>query len=220
MYHPRKQTKRKNIITWSKVLTLDEVEILSDYLIRKADCLKGKKHLLMFDILIHTGLRANELCRLQVRHTPSVLGVDMLEVYRGKNQKDRTISISSRLADAIINYIAKHRSNTMPRHLRRSDVNQLVFYNERCKPYTPNVLYLLFRKAGENAGIPKRIHPHMFRHTFAVQALRSGVDIYTLQELLGHGDILTTTQYLRFMNTQQKELGSKLDFPIGQWRFT
>ncbi|MCK5612265.1 tyrosine-type recombinase/integrase, partial [Candidatus Pacearchaeota archaeon] len=141
-------------------------------------------------------------------------------VYRGKNQKDRTVSLSFRLAEAIRNYISKYRSRTTPRHVRRSDPRHPVFYNDRCRPYTPNVLYLLFRKAGEDAGIPKRVHPHMFRHTFAVQALRSGVDIYTLQELLGHSDIITTTQYLRFMNTRQKELGGQLDFPIGQRRFT
>jgi len=221
MYRPRKQTKRPNIITWSKVITPEEIEILSDFLMRKAtDNLASKKHLLMFDILIHTGLRASEFCRLQVRHTPSVLNVNVIEVYWGKNEKDRTIPISPRLADAIIKYIVKDRSKTMPRHLRRSDVNQPVFFNERCKPYTRISLYRLCRRFSEAAGIAKRIYPHMFRHTFAVQTLRSGVDIHTLQELLGHSDILTTTKYLRFMNIQLKGLGDKLDFPIFQRRFT
>ena len=221
MYRPRpKQTRRHNIITWSKVLTPEEIEILSDYLIRKSDCLTGKKHLLMFDILVHTGLRVSELCRLQVRHTPSVLGVNVLEVYLGKNKKDRTVSLSPRLAEAIINYIGRHRSRTIPRYVRQSDVRRPVFYNARCRPYTRNVLYLIFRKIGEGTGIPKRVHPHMFRHTFAVQALQNGVNIYTLQDLMGHSDISTTTKYLRFMNTQQKELGTKLDFPIFQRRIS
>jgi site-specific recombinase XerD len=52
----------------------------------------------------------------------------------------------------------------------------------------------------------------MLRHTFAVNALLNGVDIYLLQGLMGHSDITITARYLHLVNAQLSGLGEKLDF--------
>lgn len=171
----------------------------------------ARRILLICDILLHTGLRAFELCRLRVQDTPFVLRVNVIEVYRGKNNKDRGVDISKRLSGEISNYIKHLRSATMPRHIKRGDVSKPLFYSQHRKPYTTNALYRLIGKLGERAGLSKHLHTHMFRHTFAVNALLKGVDIYLLQQLMGHSDITTTAQYLHIVNAHIKGLGEKLD---------
>ena len=47
-------------------------------------------------------------------------------------------------------------------------------------------------------------HPHMFRHTFASNAMRNGVNMYALQQLMGHGDIKTTERYFHMNDHQVK----------------
>ena len=52
------------------------------------------------------------------------------------------------------------------------------------------------RLAARKAGIDKPVHPHILRHCFATHLVRSGVDIRTVQELLGHADLETTMRYV------------------------
>ncbi|MEM2045864.1 MAG: site-specific integrase [Candidatus Bathyarchaeia archaeon] len=52
------------------------------------------------------------------------------------------------------------------------------------------------RRASKRAGLEKKVSPYMLRHTFAVNALRAGIDIYSLKELMGHSSITTTERYL------------------------
>lgn len=54
-----------------------------------------------------------------------------------------------------------------------------------------------FSKYGKRAGIDHRCTPHIFRHTMAVNSVKAGMDIFTLQKLLGHNNITTTRQYIQ-----------------------
>lgn len=205
-------SKRAFIIQAKKVLEETEKQKLFNYL-RTREARPADRHrlLLICDILLNTGLRVEELCNLRVQDTPVVLGSYAIDVYRGKGDKDRTVPISERLAKAICDYYHNIRGLTMPRFHQRTDYSKPMFYNNNRRPYTRNAIYKVLRRAGAASGIRKRLHPHMFRHTFATDALIHGIDIYMVQQLLGHADIRMTMAYQHFFSARLKDLGEKID---------
>jgi len=240
MFKPRTKSRRRDQIGWSKVMTAKEQQRFWSYLYGRTPSVvtggfielgsTGTKRIqLISDLLFRTGMRETELAQMRVCDTPMVLGTNVIEVYRGKNNKDRTIQVGQQLADELSGYIAGVRPGTMPRHIRRSDITKPVFYSQSRRPYLKKIqvvhrktgeivsrlrtsasLYRKFRSIGEHAGIGKRVFPHMMRHTFAVNALLNGVDIYLLQQLMGHSDITITARYLHIVNAQLQGLGEKL----------
>jgi site-specific recombinase XerD len=76
------------------------------------------------------------------------------------------------------------------------------------------------RNAVLEAGIPKRVTAHIFRHSFASHLLRANYDIRTIQQLLGHSDIRTTMIYTHTVKSRTlKEVGSPLDLRPEQIQF-
>lgn len=222
---PRKPghiVKRKIIIGRSKILNPAEQKAVYLYLngqVRgldglfvKTDLLSGARALIIYQLMLCTGIRAEELCDLRVMDTPKILGDNFIAVYRGKNNRDREIPVSKKMAQALTLYIDIYRPKTMPRHHRRNDLTKPVFYSHIKRKLTPNALTKLFYRIGIQAGLAKRLHPHMLRHTFAVNSLRNGVNIYTVKELMGHSDLNVTSGYLHLVDDYLKGLGEQLDF--------
>lgn len=203
--------KRKHIISWSKVLTKDEQQRLMTYLISQSNDVKGKCLYLICDVLLNTGLRATELCDLRVRDTPFGLGRNVIEVYRGKCDKDRTVPISSRLAKEIAKYINSVRIKTLAHHVNRNDVNRCLFYSPHRKPFKRHALNWAIGLAARKAGITKPITPHKLRHTFATNTLIQGVHLDRLRRLMGHSNIVTTSKYLDIVEEMDTKLGEQID---------
>jgi integrase/recombinase XerD len=138
------------------------------------------------------GLRLNEVLHLRVTDIDSTRMT--LRVEQGKGGKDRYTVLSRRLLEALRGYgtIARPSSWLFPSQ-------------ETGRPLHPTALQRAYHLAKLRAGITKRGGIHGLRHAFATHLLEAGVDVHTIQRLLGHGYISTTTRY--FQLTRHTEMG-------------
>ncbi len=70
-----------------------------------------------------------------------------------------------------------------------------MFVGRRGARISPRTVQAMVRKRAAEAGLPKRVYPHLFRHSFATHVLESSGDLRGVQEMLGHADISTTQVY-------------------------
>ena len=134
-------------------------------------------------LFLDTGLRVQEYCDLKIRDVD--LRNKSVKVF-GKGRKERMLPISPRSAQAIWSYLAT-----------RPDAGLLepAFASVTgTKQTRDNVLHVFYSLA-DRAGV-QNVHPHRFRHTFAINYLRNGGDIYTLQQILGHSSLDMVRRYL------------------------
>ncbi|MBN1661049.1 MAG: tyrosine-type recombinase/integrase [Anaerolineae bacterium] len=133
--------------------------------------------------LLDTGMRASELCQLHLYDAD--LKNHRITV-QGKGKKERIVAISPRTANAIWRYLST-RPEARPTAFLFAVHDELPF--NRCS------LRRLVSRIGERAGV-LNVHPHRFRHTFAIAFLRNGGNIYVLQRMLGHSTLSMVNRYL------------------------
>lgn len=135
-------------------------------------------------LLLDTGIRNNELCTLKMKD------LDLRNrqaTVLGKGNKRRTIYIESMALNALKKYL---------RNVSRRD-DEPVFTAQNGKALTTSGLLQLMEWLGKKAKIDnKGCYPHRFRHTAASMAASSGMNEYTLMEMLGHSDPSTSRHYV------------------------
>jgi site-specific recombinase XerD len=143
-----------------------------------------------------TGMRVAELTGL----TAGRLDVERRRAkVIGKGQAPRTVPIPRPAAEILIRYLAEVRP--------RCPASPYVFASPRVLPGSPHVgrvdlqgVRELCRRAGDRAGVAGPHHPHRWRHSYATELLRAGVDLHVVQRLLGHANLETTTRYLHLVD--------------------
>ena len=127
-------------------------------------------------------LRASEVVWLRVADIDS--GRMLLWVRQGKGRKDRCVPLSPRLLEALRAHWQRHRpatwlfpGGTAAGHLCQGSLQRAC------------------HEAVQRAGFTKKVSLHTLRHSYATHLLEAGVDLLTIQRLLGHGDLATTTRY-------------------------
>lgn len=138
----------------------------------------------ILSLLLDCGLRASELKTLQM--TRLHLKEGMLSVH-GKGGKDRLVPFGDKTALALRRYINQERP--------ASEKYNEVFLAKRGTPFSINALLQIVRRLGERGKVVD-VHPHRFRHTFAVSYLRNGGDPLSLQRMLGHTTLAMTNRYV------------------------
>ncbi|TAJ13892.1 hypothetical protein EPO56_02780 [Patescibacteria group bacterium] len=137
----------------------------------------------ILELLFSTGLRVSELCALD---SDIDLSRDELSV-RGKGDKVRVVFLSPTAKIAVSAYLKA-----------RKDLEEALFIEGRPKKLhriTPRDIQRMIKKRAIEAGITKKVTPHVIRHSFATDLLENGADLRSVQALLGHANIATTQIY-------------------------
>jgi integrase/recombinase XerD len=151
----------------------------------------------MLELMYASGLRASETIDLELSDVDLDEGVVRA---RGKGSKERLVPVGRAATRAIRDYIAKGRPA-----LVGARVQSRLFLNFRGGPLTRQGLYKIIQKHAGTAGLADRMSPHTLRHTFATHLLAGGCDLRSVQEMLGHADVVTTQVYTHLSNNQLKK---------------
>ena len=152
---------------------------------KKRDFMNVRDKLIIL-MLMDTGLRASELLSLTLDNTNPITGV--VQVVHGKGGKPRVVFIGRKTRQALRKY------------LKNVDIQNYLFIGILGVRMTRNGLHQILTRRAKWACV-KPQSPHSFRRLFALTMLRNGVDIYNLQMLMGHTDLLVLKRYLKLTQT-------------------
>jgi integrase/recombinase XerD len=167
------------------VLSLDEIRAILGAIDLSTP--QGHRNRAMIETLYSCGLRVSELVGLKLS---DLFFDDGFIRVIGKGDKQRLVPVSREAVKQIGLYLEQRK--ILPQERKSRD---FVFLNNRGRPLSRVMVFLLIRKAAETAGIDKEIGPHTFRHSFATHLVQGGADIRAVQEMLGHESIATTEIY-------------------------
>ena len=174
-----------------KALTLEEVERLLEvtaqglpYEEKIAPALRARDRTLVL-LLYATGLRVSELVGLRLENLDLAGG--FLRV-RGKGQKERLVPFAPQAGEQLLQYLTHARPVLQPQ-------GDTVFLGARGTPLTRQSFWRCLKQLAQVAGLPASLSPHGLRHSFATHLLQSGMNLRSLQMLLGHSDLSTTQIY-------------------------
>jgi tyrosine recombinase XerC len=167
---------------------LGEREV-GDLLEMPEDGFIGARDRLIMEFFYSTGARVSE-----------AVGMDMFDIdkkrktvrLRGKGDKERYAYLGSDAMDALESYLPYRRERVSS---LKADAGKALFLNARGERLTRRGVGFILKKYQQRLATGRRIHPHLFRHSFATHLLDRGADIRSVQELLGHADLSTTGIY-------------------------
>jgi integrase/recombinase XerD len=174
------------------VLSLEEVDKLLEA--PKTDNPKGLRDRALLEVLYATGLRVSELIGLKMDGVNLDLGFVRC---MGKGSKERIVPMGASAADSVIAYLAA-------RKVRQP--TDYVFLNNRGGKLSRSGFWRILQGYGRQAGIKKKLTPHVLRHSFATHLLERGADLRAVQTMLGHSNISTTEIYTHVMRERLKEI--------------
>ena len=155
----------------------------------------GLRDRCIMELLYSSGLRVSELVQLDVNH---VLLTERMVRVQGKGKKERIVPITENAKEWITTYLM-HPSRE-PKHTKA------LFLNRLGGRITVRSVDRMFEKYKKISGIGKHVTPHTIRHSVATHLLENGMDLKTIQTMLGHSSLSTTTVYTKVSTTLQKEV--------------
>jgi len=179
--------------TLPKIISREELTALFD-------ACSNQKHRIMFRLIYSSGLRRGELIRLTPDDIDTKDGKCRVRVLNGKGHKDRYTVLSGKVLDELREYYISCRPKG-------------YLFNGRLKgePMSTEGMRHALNAAVEKAGISKDVNMHVLRHCFATHSIEHGMNIKTLQYLMGHSSVLTTMIYLHVSEVPLEHAFSPLD---------
>ena len=174
-----------------KFLTTDEVEKILNNV--KIDTPAGFRNRVILELLWATGMRVSELSNLNFGD----LNIEENEIrVFGKGAKERIVLISDRAKQYLIQYINTARKLIAPGYnTNEINENTPVFINSTGFRLQNKTIRNAINTVVEQIELPKKVTPHVFRHSFATHLIENGADLRVVQELLGHAGISNTQIY-------------------------
>ncbi len=181
-----------------KELSIEQMQKLLSYRPKNFSQLRT---ICMIELLYGAGIRVSELINLQLEHAN--LEENWLIVF-GKGNKQRMIPINKKAGLLLLQYLAE-REKIFINKPPQSE----VFLNNRGQKISRISVWKDINSLAKLCGITQKIHPHLFRHTFASHLLEGGADLRSVQEMLGHVNISTTQIYTHIDKKNIKKKHSK-----------
>lgn len=195
---PERRPERKQRLSLPDFLRADELAALfqaarSLYLntLTPAWKLARKRDWVMVQAAYYCGLRVAELCALELEDLD--LEGRLLMVRKGKGAKDRSVPIAGKLWAVLRDWVGERTST-------------VLFPDPRGGHVTTHHVRSRVRVLARRAGILRRCHPHLLRHSCACALLRGGATIYEVKQFLGHSSLQTTCLYLHLEPGRLREV--------------
>lgn len=158
----------------------------------------GQRDRALLELLYASGLRVSELVGLTLEQID--LETNEIRVW-GKGSKERVVLMGQPAAEALKSYLKEGRAR-----LRGGKKTKALFLDRYGQRLTERSVQRLLNQYSKKAGIGKRVHPHMLRHTFATHLLDGGADLRVVQELLGHARLTSTQIYTHVTKGQARKV--------------
>lgn len=179
------------------VLSVEDVDLLLSCIDTSTDV--GKRDAALFELIYSCGLRISEACTLTVANLHLE---EMLILVHGKGDKERIVPFGNRALEKLMIYIQQAR----PVLTKGKNVAEL-FVNYKGEGISRKGVWKKFQELEVKSGIKAKVHT--LRHSFATHLLSGGADLRSVQELLGHTDLSTTTIYTHITDNQLEQAHEK-----------
>jgi integrase/recombinase XerC len=144
----------------------------------------------LMELLYASGLRVSELTGLDLGAADLAAGLVRV---LGKRRKERVVPFGTAAADALRRYLDEARPALAAE--AKGPASSAIFLNHRGGRLTQRSVARRLSAWVLEAGLPRHVHPHVLRHSFATHLLANGADLRGIQELLGHASLSTTQRY-------------------------
>ena len=183
-----------------RTLTRDEIT-------RVRDCVSNSENPLaepIITLLLDTGMRVSEVCALDMNNLD--LEDKSARIYGGKGNKDRLVLFTEKTVVSMEAWFGSRRMQIETKPPKGDDADA-VFISTRSSRIGARYIQKMMDTIADSADIPRsRLTPHTLRHNFATGLLERGVDLVSIQRLLGHSNIQTTRIYLDISDQTLREI--------------
>lgn len=175
-------------------LGIDEIEKL-------VDACENKKHLAIISLLFGCGMRVGEVLNLKPEQIDRSRMV--IHVVNGKGAKDRFVPLDEFVIKNLEDYFREYRPKVWM-------FNGQFSTKENPTQYTMSSINQFLKQISEKAGLKKRIHSHLGRHSYATNQVENGIDLGLIQNILGHKNQKTTLMYAKISSARISQIKSPL----------
>jgi len=168
---------------------------------RLVDACENKKHLAIISLLFGCGMRVGEVLDLK----PSQIDRErmVIHIINGKGAKDRFVPLDEIVLENLEDYWMEYRPKIWM-------FNGQFSTSEKPTQYTQSSINQFLKQIAQKAGLKKRIHSHLGRHSYATNQVENGIDLGIIQNILGHKNQKTTLIYAKISSARISQVKSPL----------